>query len=253
MESKDFSASFGNNTWKIKYPPLNIMVVGSVKSGKSSTINAFLGRKVAPEGYSFAPTTDNIYCHSLLDVNGHEVIKFWDTQGIGVSPEKDNFTLQQIETWLKPNYIATTGMFYPSQIDIVLVVLDCKTLLRSEITALKELLDMVFRNVDNSRVFFALNKADLAMKGQSEHWDYEQGMPDKIMDDKLNQISAQAVQRIADATGKSIRTFWQYSANYSKNPTEEIKSSEAKSLLCYILEVMPPQQERMVQMPSLPQ
>jgi predicted GTPase len=70
-----------------KTKPLEVAIIGATGVGKSSTINAILGKDVAKIGVSPEPETKELNKHPY-----GELINFCDTPGLGDSESKDKKT-----------------------------------------------------------------------------------------------------------------------------------------------------------------
>lgn len=64
--------------------PLDVMLIGGTGTGKSTTINSIFQRRVARVGESYNPETMSISDHRL-----NEVLRLWDTPGLGDGIEND--------------------------------------------------------------------------------------------------------------------------------------------------------------------
>ena len=134
--------------------PLDVMLIGGTGSGKSTTLNSIFQRKVARVGESFEPETMTISDHRL-----NEVLRLWDTPGLGDSVEKDKEHSRNIIDKLYETF-DKRGTRY-GLIDLVLIVVDGSS--RDMGTIYKLLTSVIVPNIDKSRILVAINQADLAM------------------------------------------------------------------------------------------
>lgn len=180
--------------------PIDILLVGPTGVGKSSTLNALFGRNISKVGDSPDPETMDTPSFMLCD----NCVRFWDSPGLGDSPEKDRFHREKIHRLLYSTYVpvnSSTGKICSSNcygyIDLVLVIIDGSS--RDIGTACRLVNDEILPAMGKSRILFAVNKCDMAMRGQ--HWDTNGNVPDEKL---MRQISDNAKvfgQRISDYCG----------------------------------------------------
>ena len=209
---------------RIKIPPLDIMLVGVTGAGKSSTINALLGSDAAKIGWGAAPETKEIRPFKLNDY-----IRFWDTPGLGDSPDEDAAHLEKISSYLNRANMKN-GAQCGKLVDAVLVIIDGS---RRDLGAIYQLLNgTIFRNIDSRNVLFAVNQADMAMSGR--HWNENTSSPDDTLADFLREQALSVQKRISENTGRTVSLPLCYSATAGFNTT---------TLIDYILDKLPPQRK----------
>ncbi|SKA06892.1 Predicted GTPase [Treponema berlinense] len=196
-----------NEQNKIQIPPLDIMLVGVTGAGKSTTINALLGDNAAKIGYGVYPETKEIKAYKLNDY-----IRLWDTPGLGDSPEEDERHLKKISSYLNRPFMKD-GIRYGNLIDIVLFVIDGS---RRDLGVTYSLLnDTIFKNIESNKVLFAINQADMAMKGH--HWDDSSAKPDETLSVFLDNQIDSVKRRIEEVIHQEIRRPMCYSASNKYN------------------------------------
>ena len=75
---------------KLRKQRVNIMLIGSTGSGKSSTVNALFDMNIAKVGEGVDPETKSIKEFQL------DNLTIWDTPGLGDSVEKDEVIFDEI-------------------------------------------------------------------------------------------------------------------------------------------------------------
>lgn len=131
--------------------PINVLVVGEVGAGKSSTINALLGTEAASVGRTTDAETKEI---ARYDLGG---VALWDTPGLGNGRRQDEATAAAITKRLKET--ADDGA---PLIDIVLLVIDGSA---KNISTAYDILDVVMPDLGpdaERRLIVAVNKADVS-------------------------------------------------------------------------------------------
>ena len=191
---------------KFQFPPLNILLIGVTGAGKSSTINALLGSEAAKVGIGTDPETKDIRGYEINDY-----LCFYDTPGLGDSPQEDAEHLKKITSYLDHSYRkqGVSGKV----IDKVLVVMDGSSRDFGKITEI--LNNYIFNTIESENVWFAVNQADMAMKGR--HWNKDSATPDEKLADFLAEKAESVKKRIEESTGKTINMPVCYSAEHGFN------------------------------------
>ncbi len=186
--------------------PLDIMITGPTGVGKSSTLNTIFGTEVVRPGVGADLETMVITEHRLNDF-----IRFWDTPGLGDTPEKDKRHRELIKSKLREWY-GTSGNIYKI-IDLVLIICDASA---RDLGTTYDLIEKVLLpKIDAERVLLALNKADFALCGR--HFDNTSKMPDSKLEQKLTEKKESLKKRIKDSTRLIIPEPVAYSAEYDYN------------------------------------
>lgn len=205
---------------RLKDSQVNVLITGSVGSGKSSTINALFDADKAKVGVGVDPET--------MDIKKFELdnIILWDTPGLGDGKEAD----------LRHSESITKKLFEKDSegnllIDLVLVILDGGS--RDLGTSFEVINNVIIPGLDEDykRLLVAINQADMAMKGR--HWDYENNEPKPELVKFLNEKVESTRKRIYEATGVNIEPIY-YSAGY-KDGDDEQKPYNLSKLLAFIL------------------
>lgn len=173
--------------------PLDVMLIGGTGTGKSTTLNSIFQRRVAKVGESYDPETMSISNHRL-----NEVLRFWDTPGLGDGVENDKQHSRNIIDRLYDTF-TKNGTKY-GLIDLVLVIVDGSN--RDMGTTYKLLTSVLIPNIDKSRILVAVNQADLAMSGY--HWDDLYNIPDNKLSSFLNDKADSIQRRVREAAGITI-------------------------------------------------
>lgn len=187
--------------------PLGIMLVGPTGAGKSSTINALLQNNEAAVGYGTDPKTKKTKAYKF-----NNYIKIWDTPGLGDSPEEDAEHVKKINSLLRRTY-KKDEVACGKSIDLVLVIIDGSG--RDIGTVLNIVRHHIMPNINRSNILFAVNQADMAMKGR--HFNQEEAVPDETLQNFLDHQAEAIRQRILESTGLMIRKPVVFSAEYGFN------------------------------------
>ena len=196
---------------KFQFPPLNILLIGVTGAGKSSTINALLGSDAAKVGIGTDPETKEIRKYKINDY-----LCLYDTPGLGDSPQEDVEHLKKITSYLDHSYRkqGVSGKI----IDKVLVVMDGSSRDFGKITEI--LNNYIFNTIESENVWFAVNQADMAMKGR--HWNKDSATPDEKLAEFLAEKAESVKKRIEESTGQTINMPVCYSAEHGFNITQLI-------------------------------
>lgn len=152
---------------KLRKQQINIMLVGSTGSGKSSTVNALFDMRLAKVGEGANPETKRIAEFRLDNMT------VWDTPGLGDGVEKDQEIADKILLKLQEKNDEGKQL-----IDIVVIIMDASTKdLGTYYTIINEVLIPEFGEYAKKKIVLALNQSDLAMKGN--HWNDEENKPDE--------------------------------------------------------------------------
>ena len=211
---------------KIKYTPLNIMLVGGTGCGKSSTINAMFDMNVAKVGIGVDPET--------MDIKGYQLdnLTVWDTPGLGDSPESDQKYMEEIRK--KLSELDKNG---DPVIDLVLVILDASQKdLNTVYDCINEVLVPAMGDDAKNRILICLNQADMAMKGK--HWNAELNRPDITLSEYLDEKAKAIGKRIRETTGVSFKPIY-YCAGYTEEDGDQLRPYNLSKLLYVILAAVP--------------
>ena len=211
---------------KIKYLPLNIMLVGGTGCGKSSTINAMFDMNVAKVGTGVDPET--------ADIQGYQLdnLTVWDTPGLGDSPELDAKYTEEIKK--KLSELDKNG---GPVIDLVLVIIDASQKdLNTVYDCINDVLIPAMGEDAEKRILICLNQADMAMKGK--HWLGDLNCPDTTLSEFLEEKAKAIGKRIADTTGITFKPVY-YCAGYTEADGEQLKPYNLSKLLYVILAAVP--------------
>jgi predicted GTPase len=190
---------------KIRYRPMDIVLLGSTGAGKSSTLNALLENEFATVGYGVDPETNSINEYSL-----NAYVRLWDTPGLGDTPENDRIYIDAIRKLLKKTYFASRIEKTVYLIDMVLLLFNGSN---RDIGTIESILNKILGYIDAYRVLLVINQADMAMKGR--HWN--NGEPDETLKEFLEAQADSFQRRIFESTGQQMRKPLFYSATNKFN------------------------------------
>ena len=197
IESKISSAGFR---------PLDVLLVGATGVGKSSTLNALFGRKIAKVGEGVDPETMRVGHYELNDS-----LRIWDSPGLGDGVASDKIHAKTITDNLCQTYTHDDGQW--GFIDLVLVILDGSS--RDMGTSYRLLEQVILKNIQPERVIVGINKADMAMSGRS--WNRTTNKPEEKLLHFLKDKAASTQNRLYEATSLKIKKPVYYSADKGYN------------------------------------
>ena len=204
---RDYRKSDIENKLSIaKFRPLDIMVTGVTGAGKSTTLNSFFKKEIAKVGRGVDPETMELDSYSL-----NNVIRFWDTPGLGDGIIQDNIHSKKITDLLYKTYELNNNKY--GWIDTVLVIIEGAN--RDMGTTNKLLNDVILPNFQHKRVLVAINQADVAMKGR--YWNYDKNQPEPKLKNFLDDMACSIQKRVKEATNMDIIKPIYYSAEYNYN------------------------------------
>ena len=184
------------------YYDVNILMLGATGAGKSSTINALFDAEVAEIGVTPDPETSQIEKFEL----GHLVL--WDSPGFGDNIETDKKNASKLAKLLKRKNDEKLPL-----INIILVVVDASSKDLGSTYLLLE--NIIIPHLQKgTSVIVGLNQADMAMKGR--HWDKKLNVPDKELQNFLEEKSRSVKNRMHESTNIDLEVVY-YAAGY-KNP-----------------------------------
>lgn len=188
------------------FQPLDVMVTGVTGAGKSTTLNTFFQKEVAKVGTGVDPETMELDSYSLNDV-----IRFWDTPGLGDGVQADQIHSTKIVDLLYKTYTLDEQQY--GFIDLVLIIIEGAN--RDMGTTYKLLNEVIVPNIQRDRILVAINQADVAMKGR--HWLKSENKPDPKLKMFLEEQTLSIQRRVLEATGVEIIKPVYYSAEHNYN------------------------------------
>ncbi len=207
---------------RLNHEEINIMLIGATGAGKSSTINALLGREIAKIGTGVQPETMDIRKYGVGN------LIFWDTPGLGDGRYADQEHSKKIID--KLNELDKDGR---PLIDAVLVVVDGSNRdMGTEYQVINEVIKPNIGKYSDGRIFVAINQADVAMKGRN--WDADKNMPNAELESYLNNKAMSVGKRLAEATGIKTTPVY-YAAGYKYPESAQEESYNISELFFYIM------------------
>ena len=189
--------------------PLDVLLVGATGVGKSSTINALFGHRVAKVGTGCDPETQLVSSYKVKDY-----FRIHDSAGLGDGLANDERhaknIIKELMTTVSVNGDSSTPYGF---IDMVMVILDGSG--RDLGTTYQLLKNVILPVFDPKRVIVVINQADMAMKGR--HWNYIHHRPELTLSNFLEDKSSSTQARIKEATGLAIHKPIYDSAEYNYN------------------------------------
>lgn len=192
-----------------RFRPLDIMVTGVTGAGKSTTLNSFFKKEVAKVGTGVDPETMELDSYTLNDL-----VRFWDTPGLGDGVEIDRIHSKKIVDLLYKTYILDDTTY--GWIDLVLVIIEGAN--RDMGTTYNLLNNVIVPNFQRDRILVVINQADVAMKGR--HWDNNRNKPDSVLEKFLDDQAESIQRRVKEATNVDIIKPIYYSAENNYNVTK---------------------------------
>lgn len=192
-----------------RFRPLDIMVTGVTGAGKSTTLNSFFKKEVAKVGTGVDPETMELDSYTL-----NNLVRFWDTPGLGDGVEIDRIHSKKIVDLLYKTYILDDTTY--GWIDLVLVIIEGAN--RDMGTTYNLLNNVIVPNFQRDRILVVINQADVAMKGR--HWDNKRNKPDSVLEKFLDDQAESIQRRVKEATNVDIIKPIYYSAENNYNVTK---------------------------------
>lgn len=205
IASVDNIAINTSNTNQIEQNKLNVLIIGKIGVGKSSTINALAGVNIAKVSDGMESETTEV-----IEYNVMNDLILWDTPGVGDTPEKDEVYKAEIVD--KLNELKSNG---EPLIDMALVVLDASS--RDMCSDYDLIIGTLIPNIQyKDKIIIAMNQCDNALKGKG--WNHQDSKPDVELDEFLKEKTESVKQRIIDASDLVIDPIY-YSAETGYNVT----------------------------------
>ncbi len=189
--------------------PLDVLLVGATGVGKSSTINALFGDRVARVGTGADPETQFISGYKVRDY-----FRIHDSAGLGDGIANDERHAKNIISELTKTASVNGDSSIPyGFIDMVMVILDGSG--RDLGTTYQLLKNVILPVFDPKRIIVMINQADMAMKGR--YWNHDTQKPEETLLNFLEEKAISTQTRIKEATGMTIHKPIYYSAEYDYN------------------------------------
>jgi predicted GTPase len=186
--------------------PLDVLLIGSTGSGKSSTLNAVFGESIAKVGDGCEPETQLITPYLV-----HDYLRIHDSPGLGDGVVSDVEHSNRIREKLRAKCRVSNEEY--RLIDLVLIIVDGGS--RDLGTLYKILESVVLKEISPDRVVVAVNQADMAMRGR--YWDCEKCQPSYELEAFLLNKVLSIQRRIMESTGLVISLPVCYSAYQNWN------------------------------------
>lgn len=235
LRGSDLSAQEQANIYcrykKALAEPIQVLLTGATGVGKSSVINALLGRNVAAVGVGPEPETFSITPHEMTG------FVFWDTPGLGDTIEKDALYEKKISE--KLNEKTAAGELC---IDFVLVLVDGGSRdLGTTSNLVRQVILPDLRTQKKKRLLLVINKADKILSGH--HWDAKKKRPDAILAARMAQKEESLRRRMREETNLDLETIC-LSAGYTDPETRQ--QEQAYNILRMLVKIlaMVPKQKR---------
>lgn len=191
---------------KVRVRPLDVMVTGVTGAGKSTTLNSLFEKEVAKVGTGVDPETMKLDSYLLSDL-----VRFWDTPGLGDGVENDKVHSKKLIELLYKTYELDSTLY--GWIDLVVVIVEGAN--KDMGTTYNLLNNVIVPNFQKDRILVAINQADVALKGR--HWDFKANKPDQILKEYLDNQADSIKRRVKEATNVDIIKPIYYSAEYNYN------------------------------------
>jgi small GTP-binding protein len=175
-----------------KTKPLEVAVIGATGVGKSSTINAILGKEVAKIGESPEPETNEINKHPY-----GELINFCDTPGLGDSETADDEYIRIIR----------------EQLELSNVILLIKDGANKDLSMPMKLMHIV---PEYKKVILCINRSDISDSGKN--WNVKDGTPTPDLEQRLLadiEYSRKALSKPFDCSKISSAIYYSAFCNYN--------------------------------------
>jgi len=168
-------------------------MIGGTGVGKSSSINALTGKKMAKVGYGSEPKTQKLMGY------GAQGYVLWDSPGIGEGVDEDLHHIRSI------NKLITQNPRYRIK-HLLLIIEANKRDFGTVYKVIEEIVNPSYKN----HLTFLMNQADQAMKGRE--WNHDMNGPTPRLFDYLTDQARSTCDRICQNTGINIPKPLFYSA-----------------------------------------